>query len=308
MSKSVKILGVVISALVLFLLVASVPAKAFVLNLDVKNNNVEKGQIVLFDVSIDMNSNENLPVSKLILQLSGKTNKTCEFSVDGIILSGCNGMTITPTINTTITTGAGYGYGYGYGSTISKLSYRIALDTKDYELGDYTTKLSAYSGTSVFTQTGRTVTIGSSSSGDYESDAISVTGKVCTNGAFTCSAWTDCIDGKQTRTCSVAPNCYFDQVPITDRICVEASPTGVLRLSSPYASIRVGDNVAGEEEKSLTPINQKTLITFLFVLIILIILLLILILVLVLVRRIGGKRKRVRTNRQMSKIMYKPVK
>lgn len=308
MNKSLKIFGVVVSALVIFLLIASVPAKAFTLNFDVKNNNVEKGQVVLFDVSIDVNSNENLSLSKLVLELNGSTNHICEFSVDGIILSGCNGMKITPVFDYINTSNYGYGYGYGYGTKLQKLSYKIALDTKDYELGSYNTKIRAYVGNEVFSQTGDKVSIGSSSSTDYENDGfIKVAEKCPVQGAFTCSEWSSCTKGVQTRTCQAAGNCYYTSAPAEERICVEDIVyVGALKLSSPYSSLRVGDNIVGEEDivKKTSGINP---LLVMFLLIVLIIVLLVFILVLVLTRNFNKKQK-AKNNKKINQIMFKPQK
>jgi len=295
-----------ISALVLGLLIFSVPAKAFVLNLDVKNNNVEKGQLVILDASVDISSSDSLP-SKLILKLTGDTTKSCEFTADGIILSGCDGMTITPTFNISRDFGYGYNYGYGYGSTTGKISYRIVIDTKNYEFGNYATQLNAYVGNNVVSQSGRTITVGTSSNGEYESDASTSFGKVCT-AAFTCSAWSECVDGKQVRTCEAIPNCYFKSYPVEARVCVEAGNTGVLKLVSPYSQLRIGNNVAGADSNTSTPVfkNQSSII-LLFALIILIVALLILILIVILLRRMNRRQRAVKRRNHLNKISYKPT-
>ncbi len=302
-----KIFVIMISALVLGLLIFSVPAKALVLNLDVKNNNVEKGQLVVLDASIDISSSDSLP-SKLILKLIGNTTKTCEFTVDGIILSGCDGMTITRTSNISRNFGYGYGYGYGYGTTNGKLSYRIVIDTKNYEFGNYATQLNAYIGNNIVSQSGRTITVSTSSNAEYESDASSTFGKVCT-AAFTCSAWSDCVDGKQVRTCEAIPNCYFKSYPAEARICVESENIGVLKLVAPYSQLRLGNNVAGEDLNISKPdVNNSSMIILLFALIILIVALLILILIVVLLRRVGQRKKAIKKKNHLNKISYKPVK
>lgn len=312
-----KVLAIAMSALVLFLLIASVPAKAFVLNFDVKNNNVEKGQKVIFDVSIDINANENLPITKLVLQLTGKSNKTCEFSVDGIILSGCNGMTISPFINSSQSSGYGYGYGYGTGTgyTVGTLSYRITLDTMNYETGDYQTKITAYIGNTTYSQTGETVTINAGSSDGYEPDGVQTLGKVCLNG-WTCSAWSDCIDGKQTRICELLPNCYFESRPAEERICIESNKTNGLRLVSSYETLKLGRNTAGEESSevsgrilmgNLNNLSNKELVIIAFILMVLIIVLLILILLAILAKRIGRRRRIIGRRRQLNNIRYNPV-
>jgi len=305
MSKSTKVLGVVISALVLFLLIVSVPAKALVLNLDVKNSDVEKGQLVILDASVNIGANEDIP-SKLVLQLTGESNKTCEFTVDGIVLSGCNGITITE--SNTYSNISGYGYGYGYGYRLSELNYRIIIDTKGYNEGNYNTKLNVYTKNNIVSQTGKVITVSSGSSDETYDGSVQSVGKSCTS-AFTCTEWSDCTNGRQVRTCQINPNCYFDHVPSQERVCVEASETSVLKLSSPYSQLMVGSPREIEEDNTVNSSldNQKTMIMLLFVLIILIVALLILILIIVLTKRINKRKRIVRRNRRLKKIMYKPA-
>jgi hypothetical protein len=218
-------------------------------------------------------------------------------------------MTITPAFNISRNFGYGYNYGYGYGSTTGKISYRIVIDTKNYEFGNYATQLNAYVGNNVVSQSGRTITVGTSSNGEYESDASTSFGKVCTT-AFTCSAWSECVDGKQVRTCEAIPNCYFKSYPVEARTCVEAGNTEVLKLVSPYSQLRIGNNGAGDDSNDLTPVFniQSSMVILLFVLIILIVALLILILIVVLLRRINRRQRAVKRRNHLNKISYKPVK
>lgn len=290
--------------MILFLLIASVPAKAFTLNVNVVNNSVEKGQSIIIDATINTSAYETIP-NKLVLKLIGKTNKTCEFTTNGVVLSGCNGMTISTTLSNISTAGYGYGYSYGYGSSNGRISYRIVIDTTNLEVSDYQTILNAYVGSQVFTQTGQTISVNARSSGTYESDAIQLVGRTCST-AFTCTAWTDCVNGKQVRSCTVNPNCYFEHMPEEERGCVEADKITTLKLRSPYETLKVG-NLPLYEQKSNND-NSTNLTIILFVLIVLIILLIILILIVVLVKRIQRRNRKIRRAKQLKKIMYKPSK
>ena len=168
-----KILSILATSLILFLLVFSAPAKAFVLNLSSDKSEVSRGNTITFTASISISSSENLDVSQLVLDLNGVNGKnyTCTFDKNGAILSGCLGMGITKISGPDYKYGYGYntvGYGYGYGFNNGILSYRIVLDTEDYQTGDYNTKLTADIGSNHYSQSGSLITINSGGSSSEE--------------------------------------------------------------------------------------------------------------------------------------------
>ncbi len=225
-----KIFGVFGAILIIALIIISGPASAFTLNLNFDKASVNRGESVVFTASVDINSNENLPVSKIVLELSGISggeNALCEFKVDGTILSGCKGISIQKIGTGNYENGYGYGnynsygynFGYGYGYN-GKLEYKIILYTADYATGTYSTLLKAYIGSEVFSKSGNNLTITESSSSiDYGNSAY----RTCPNNGWICSEWSECADGKQIRTCSMLPNCYVETQPEVQRACVVGS-------------------------------------------------------------------------------------
>jgi hypothetical protein len=325
-ASKIKLFGFILAGFILMTLIISVPARAFTLNLSMDNNDVEMGQIVNFDASITINSNENLPISKLVFELDGDKKISCEFTVDGIVLSGCKGITIKPAINSTKAygseygnyNGVGYNFGYGYGYKYGKLLYHIALDTDYYNTGDYASKLNVYIGDKIFSQTGETLTI--NSGGSYSEGYSSKKKMVCVNG-WHCSEWSTCEDGKQTRTCEMIPNCYLENKPFEERLCVEdiqirdvQGNVKILQLSSGLAE---KEDVYIIEQKpenkqyfgeSLVLNDENKLFILMISIIVLILILLILILIVIAVKRARRRAKIRRERKHLRKIMYRPGK
>lgn len=222
-----KIFGIFAAILIIALLVISGPAQAFVLDLTSDKSSVSKGENVVFNASIDIDSNEDLAVKKLVLELIGPETVSCEFNVDGSIIVGCKGITIKRITNGTYLgygynhgeySGYGYNFGYGYGYN-GKLEYEITLASDNYQTGLYSTTLRTYIGNEIFSKTGNSLTISSSGSSTANYYNIGEVKRVCSN-SWQCTEWSSCSDGKQTRTCSQRPNCYMENMPEQERVCV----------------------------------------------------------------------------------------
>ena len=187
------------------------PAKAFVLDLTADKSAVVKGELVKFRASIDIYSNENLPIEKIMFELTGPENTLCEFNPDGTNISECSGMTITKLSGDGSVLGYGYGdykghgyyfgysygyasYGYGYDS---KLEYEITLNSAGYEAGEYTTKLTAFIEGEQFSEAGDNLIINNENLDIYTGGGGSCVAD------WKCTAWTNCINGKQTRVCKL---------------------------------------------------------------------------------------------------------
>lgn len=170
-SLVVKSFSIIITLFVLGLLVLSGPAQAFTIGLIILEDVIVKGETTSFTGEIEINSDENLPVDNLILKLDGDLSGgeivNCLFSPNGTEISGCKGLLIDYLGNASFEYGNGYGYygygynfGYGYGFTNGKLMYNFTLNTTDYALGNYTTKLTANIGSNSFSNTGDNIIIG----------------------------------------------------------------------------------------------------------------------------------------------------
>jgi hypothetical protein len=136
-----KFTSVLITVIVLTMLLLAGPASAMTVSLSAPSNpNPVRGEVVEFDADIQINTNERVPITSMSVAFSDLT--ICYFEVDGTLMSGCEGVTVTPTGNTAgFGPGYGYnpfpGYGYGYntGYTQGALSYHISINTSRFAPG-----------------------------------------------------------------------------------------------------------------------------------------------------------------------------
>ncbi|MFA7707681.1 MAG: hypothetical protein WCX73_01915 [Candidatus Pacearchaeota archaeon] len=150
-----KFLALTLTIIIIGLIVLSGPANAFLLDLGISKDNVKKGETVNFSISIDAETNEFSNINNLTLVLNGPSKFECKFYANTTIISGCNGIIIS-LINHEL-----YGYGYGYDKS---LSYNITLNTSQYPIGTYSTKLTVFTDSKSFTKTGTNLTISSGGS------------------------------------------------------------------------------------------------------------------------------------------------
>ena len=101
----IRLLAVVTTLLVLFLLIIAGPANAFSLNIFVSNTTPNIGDTVSFTTTLDIESGERLPVEFLTLNLFGPVNISCEFNPDGSVISGCDNIQIQPFASASFTNG-----------------------------------------------------------------------------------------------------------------------------------------------------------------------------------------------------------
>ncbi len=230
-----KTLAGIITGLVIALLIIAGPVQGFNLGITLSDNRVDKGEDVVFNVELIIESGEGLPVEYLILELDGSEYMECKFSVDGEIISGCKGVkSIVDTKQVSYGYGYGYGkynnygyyfgYGYGYGynygmpGSNGKLSYEITIDTSDYKTGFYNTKFIAKIGDELFSETGDDLKINFVYSGNKKSGNSETPG--CRT-EWRCTEWSDCsINGYQNRLCEkVRVACYAGESPEILRAC-----------------------------------------------------------------------------------------
>jgi hypothetical protein len=130
--------AVTVTSLVLIILVLAGPANAVVVTLDIQDPNVEKGSLINFEATTEIESGEVLQVDYFILKLVGPETIECRFDVNGSVIGGCDGINITH-ISSAPYHGYGYSYGYGYGEGFFR--FNITLDTSYYFAGKYETYL-----------------------------------------------------------------------------------------------------------------------------------------------------------------------
>ena len=146
-----RIVAAFVTLSILTILIVSGPADAYILGLTILNPEVNKGEIIDFTASVNVEQNEVLNISRFVLKLQGPVNDDCTFQPDGTVISGCFGIQIQQ-IETT-------NYNYGYGFTEGNLTYRILLDTSQYVFGIYQTSLGIIIGSQVIDQKGQDVII-----------------------------------------------------------------------------------------------------------------------------------------------------
>ncbi|MFA4953072.1 MAG: hypothetical protein WC584_02525 [Candidatus Pacearchaeota archaeon] len=169
-----KIIAGILTFIILGLIIFVGPAKAFVLELNTDKDSLIKGEKIIFNASIKIESvDKYLPIKTLKLNLHGLSPLTslnvCEFDIEGKPISGCDGMTIKKISEANsygygygygydnsygygygYDFGYGYGYGYGYGQGESELTYEISLDTINYDAGNYESELETIIGNQIF--------------------------------------------------------------------------------------------------------------------------------------------------------------
>ncbi len=126
-------LAVGVTFLILLILLVAGPAQAVILGLTVDDTNVEKGEMINFQASAEVEAGEVLEVEYFVLKLMGPDTIECKFDVDGNPISGCDGIYITQ-IDV-----PPYGYGYGFSQGFFK--FNITLDTNYFASGKYETYL-----------------------------------------------------------------------------------------------------------------------------------------------------------------------
>lgn len=167
----IKVFAGILTVGILILLIMTGPAEAFILGLNILNNDVKKGDIVNMDISVNINNNENLPIENITFKLTGNKSYICDFFPNGTIISGCLGTTIVQISSVEQKPGYGYGYGYGnyqgnnysfgygYGFTQGLLRYNITINTTNYDPDVYKSLLSVNIKDKVFEESGRDITI-----------------------------------------------------------------------------------------------------------------------------------------------------
>lgn len=252
---SIKSFSLVITFGILLLLFSLGPAQAFVIGLDILNNEVIKGNIIGFIGEIDMQSNEHFPIDYLELSLDGPETVNCRFFPNGTVISDCSDITIK--LIEIPNYGYGYGYGgYGYGYSNGKLIYSFKLDTDDYNTGTYTTMLSVIINNKTFSETGDNIIINkkSSSSSGSGSRRIVYKDKIIYQDKIIDK---DCEDCKDPITPKVITNTKIEkEIPrwIKGIILLLIIGIGVL---SYYLIKTIKDNQLPDEENDVLPEEFK---------------------------------------------------
>ena len=111
--KNIRSIFITLLIVALYLIPNFASAVSILIKTD--KSKYENSDVVNFDVGVDVDSGEKIPINKLTLKVND-TLKTCDFRPDGSFISDCSNLKITS--KKVYTNGYGYGnnnYGYGYG-------------------------------------------------------------------------------------------------------------------------------------------------------------------------------------------------
>lgn len=306
-----KLLATTLTIFLLAILIVSSPANAFILSLNSDKATVDTGEDVVFNADININSNtdKNLPVYQLVLELDGPEHVSCEFRPDGTIISGCKGITIERIGGPSVGYGYGYGYyygflynfGYGYGYN-GQLNYKITLHTDDYLAGEYSTKLYAYIDGKVFSQTGQTLTINEAE--EEEPEPVHFPSECYTS--WTCEPWSPCVEGEQTRICEKRIiGCLADESkPEESRSCtiqLKPRPSDLTLSEDDIITIQNNSDISQNNRSGITGavigvVGEPGTMNFLIVMLLLVLILIMLILLVFTAQR----NRRIRIRRRVT--------
>ena len=69
-----RVISFTVTSFIIGLLILAGPAQGFSLNIDLDDNSPEKGQVIKFDVSVDVEAGEIVNIDELNLKLEGPEN------------------------------------------------------------------------------------------------------------------------------------------------------------------------------------------------------------------------------------------
>jgi hypothetical protein len=131
-----KLLSFGITSMVLIILVLAGPAFAYIVSLNVLDDEVYKGEDVEFVANVGIGEDEFVDVQNLKLNINGGESLSCLFDVNGNEISGCEGVEIE------LISLPEYEFGYGYnGYNNGNMSYNIVVHSNELEVGEYSSEL-----------------------------------------------------------------------------------------------------------------------------------------------------------------------
>lgn len=133
-----RIIAGLITLTIISIFVITGSAQAFIAELNIDNENFNRGDIGTFSAMINLGNNEVSDIQEILLSIKGPKEVLCRFNIEGNIINGCEGITIRKVTGSDL----GYSYGYGYSYGPMELKYEISLDTNKFDLGVYSTELS----------------------------------------------------------------------------------------------------------------------------------------------------------------------
>lgn len=152
MKKAVqnRTFSIIATFLIIGILILAGPAKAFILDIEIEDNEKFFGEELNVEASFEVENSERVPVDYFILNLKGPKEINCSFLTDGSKISGCGDIMIT--VLSTASSDQGnltgsnsgvdynWGYGYGYGHGGNKIfRYNITFNSSNLGAGTFET-------------------------------------------------------------------------------------------------------------------------------------------------------------------------
>ncbi|MBD3355144.1 hypothetical protein GF361_04115 [Candidatus Woesearchaeota archaeon] len=282
--RNKKLTSMVLTVTVIAILLLSAPVSAITISVDTNKDTYYKADdsTITITGTIDIENTENLNITGYVVKIKNSTNnlvKNCSISTSGAV-TGCGNITASITSNAAYTNdtrygygygsstlnGAytdanqsfGYGYGYGYSAGVSNeivvtITWNITADTSAALADDYTvnifTKAEGNGNTRYYADsTEASFTINSGSAPSSSTSTGPSSNGLC-SPTWKCSEWSECINGKQTRTCEDKWSCGTDEdKPKETRSCKMPAP-----VEKPKPSVGKATSVLQEPKEPEEP-------------------------------------------------------
>ena len=111
------------------------PAQAFILGLAISDPLPQIGEMIVIDVSAEIEQNDLLNISQFMAMVNGPSSKTCTFLPNGTKID-------CPDISIQVIQQPSFNFGYGYYDQ-GLFKYKLSLNTSGMNSGAYTIDLSA---------------------------------------------------------------------------------------------------------------------------------------------------------------------
>ncbi|MBU0906588.1 MAG: hypothetical protein KKD18_04875 [Nanoarchaeota archaeon] len=127
-----KVLSVFVTLSVILLLLMLGPVEALILHFTTLDDDIIQGEIINFEIEINIEPGETLDLQTITLLLDGPEDLICRFLPNGTLLNSCPNVQIVQTSSTN------YNYGYGYeGYLPGTLKYEVNIDSTSLSPGEY---------------------------------------------------------------------------------------------------------------------------------------------------------------------------
>jgi hypothetical protein len=129
---NILISGLILTSII-FLLLNTGPAKAFITNLEISENYIEQKEPIKINAIIQTHSNQDQEIDYFILKIEGPISFECKFKEDSTPIDNCPEISIIKTESTQ--------NNYGYATINKTTKYNITIDSSYLCSGKYKTSI-----------------------------------------------------------------------------------------------------------------------------------------------------------------------